>query len=259
MSPLRSSAGPATVRRPTPELLADDLRERRLAEPGRADEEHVVERLAARLRRVERDPELLLDPLLADEVVEPARPQRALELLVLGVEHGCDDAVAHEDSYACPDGAHGAPGDRPSRHAAQRSSASRTRSAAAAPGRRRERLLGLEHGVAELDERVARDEVRRRLLAAGDVATSAVSDDLLLQLEHDPLGRLLADPGDRLEARVVVERDRAAQLGGGRARDDRERDLGPDAADGEQLREELALGRRRRSRRAGARPRARAR
>ena len=60
----------------------------RLAEPGRADEQHVVERLAARLRRVERDRELLLDPLLADEVVEPARPQRALELVLLGPTAG---------------------------------------------------------------------------------------------------------------------------------------------------------------------------
>ena len=68
------------------ELLADDLRERRLAEPGRADEQDVVERLAARLRRRERDRELLLDALLADELVQPARPERALELLLLRAE-----------------------------------------------------------------------------------------------------------------------------------------------------------------------------
>ena len=48
----------------------------------------MVERLAAPLGGLERDAELLLDPLLADEVVEPARPQRALDLLVLGVQHG---------------------------------------------------------------------------------------------------------------------------------------------------------------------------
>ena len=77
------------------ELLADDLREGRLAEARRPGEQHVVERLAASLGGVERDPELLLDPLLADEVVEPARAQRALDLLVLGVQHGSRDAVAH--------------------------------------------------------------------------------------------------------------------------------------------------------------------
>ena len=38
------------------ELLADDVREARLAEARRPDEQHVVERLAARLRRGERDP-----------------------------------------------------------------------------------------------------------------------------------------------------------------------------------------------------------
>src|SRR5205823_4900298 len=66
------------------ELLADDEGETRLAEPGRADEQDVVECLAARLRRLERDRELFLDPLLADEVVERAGAERALQLLVVG-------------------------------------------------------------------------------------------------------------------------------------------------------------------------------
>ena len=68
------------------ELLADDVRERRLAEARRAGEQHVVERLAARLRRRERDLELLLDALLADEVVEAARAERALDLLLFVLE-----------------------------------------------------------------------------------------------------------------------------------------------------------------------------
>ena len=70
------------------ELLADDEREPRLAEPRRPDEQHVVERLAARLRRVERDRELLLDALLADEVVEPARAERAVELVLVRPQRG---------------------------------------------------------------------------------------------------------------------------------------------------------------------------
>ena len=68
-----------------------------------------------------------------------------------------------------------------------------------------------------------------------------MSDDLLLQLEHDPLGGPLPDPGDGLEPRVILERDRSPQLRRRRAGDDRERNLGPDPADGEQLDEELAL------------------
>ena len=79
------------------ELLADDLRERRLAETGRADEKDVVERLAARLRGRERDRELLLDALLADELVQPARPERPLELLLLWVE----DFRRHSAHAAC--------------------------------------------------------------------------------------------------------------------------------------------------------------
>ena len=82
---------------PDTELLADDLRQRRLAEAWRPGEKHVVEGLVAPLGSVERDAELLLDPLLADEVVEPARPQGALDLVVLGVQHGSRDAVAHMD------------------------------------------------------------------------------------------------------------------------------------------------------------------
>ena len=52
---LRSSAGPGDLPDADAELVADDLRERRLAEPGRPGEQHVVERLAARPRRFERD------------------------------------------------------------------------------------------------------------------------------------------------------------------------------------------------------------
>ncbi len=69
------------------ELLVHDVREARLAEAGRPDEQQVVERLAARRGGRERDAELLLDPVLADEVAEPARAERLLELLVLRRDH----------------------------------------------------------------------------------------------------------------------------------------------------------------------------
>src|SRR4029079_6698748 len=45
---------------PDAELLADDVREARLAEPGRPDEEDMVERIAPPLRCIERDRQLLL-------------------------------------------------------------------------------------------------------------------------------------------------------------------------------------------------------
>ena len=100
MSPLRSSAGPATRADADAELLAHDVREARLAEARRADEQHVVERLAARLRGAERDPELLLDVLLPDEVVEEARAERLLELLLLAGDHRCQELVLMRRSGA---------------------------------------------------------------------------------------------------------------------------------------------------------------
>src|SRR5581483_2224764 len=66
------------------ELARDDVGERGLAEPRRAEEQHVVERLGPRARRLDEDLELLAHLLLADVVGELRRAQRALELLLLG-------------------------------------------------------------------------------------------------------------------------------------------------------------------------------
>ena len=52
------------------EFARDDLRQRRLAEPRRADEQHMVERVAARLRGVDEDLEIGARRLLAREVGE---------------------------------------------------------------------------------------------------------------------------------------------------------------------------------------------
>ena len=67
------------------ELGGDDAGQRGLAQPRRPGEQHVVEGLAALAGRLQEDAELLLDALLADEVVEPARAQGAVEL-VLGAD-----------------------------------------------------------------------------------------------------------------------------------------------------------------------------
>src|SRR4051794_37116822 len=79
---------------PDAELVADDLGERRLPEPRRACKEHVVERLAACLRGVEGDLQLLLHALLPDEVAERARPERPLDLL-LGVGEDGGEELRH--------------------------------------------------------------------------------------------------------------------------------------------------------------------
>ena len=67
----------------------------------------------------------------------------------------------------------------------------------------------------------------------------------ILQLEHDPLGRLLADAGNRRQPREVAALDRADQLRRLDARQDRQRQLRADAADADQPLEQLLLEQRR--------------
>src|SRR5262249_12125297 len=75
------------------ELLSDDVGQAGLAEPRRPDEEHVIERLGPSARRLQRDLELLLDALLADELVQSPRPERAVEFLLCPVVvRGADKA-----------------------------------------------------------------------------------------------------------------------------------------------------------------------
>ena len=59
-------------------LGRDDAGERGLAEARRPREEHVVDGLPALAGRAEHDLEVLAQARLADELVEPARPQRRL-------------------------------------------------------------------------------------------------------------------------------------------------------------------------------------
>ena len=71
------------------QLGGDDVRERRLAETGRPAEQHVVEHVAARARGVDLHAQILAHVLLADVLVERARPQRGLdeEVLVQRLRH----------------------------------------------------------------------------------------------------------------------------------------------------------------------------
>src|SRR4029077_17298959 len=60
------------------ELAGHDLRERGLTEPRRADEQHVIERLAPRARRFDEPRQVRAPLLLTDEPAEPLRAQRAV-------------------------------------------------------------------------------------------------------------------------------------------------------------------------------------
>jgi len=118
------------------ELLAHDERETRLAEAGRADQKDVVERFARAFARTERDGRAAPDVLLADELLEQSRPERLL-----------DSSSSTSITGAMELG-----------HAAALS-ARRTRSAAGSSDRRAPARLRLDERVAELDERVAGDDV----------------------------------------------------------------------------------------------------
>ncbi len=62
------------------ELARQDARQARLAQAGRAAQERVLERLAAPLRRLQRDAQVLDHASLADELAQGARAERVLEL-----------------------------------------------------------------------------------------------------------------------------------------------------------------------------------
>src|SRR5439155_13681202 len=70
--------GAAGDSHPRIELVGDDAGERGLAEARRTGEQEVVERLATPLRRPQHDLEMLTEAGLADELGQPARPQRGL-------------------------------------------------------------------------------------------------------------------------------------------------------------------------------------
>src|SRR5204863_8727752 len=99
----------------------------------------------------------------------------------------------------------------------------------------------LRDRVAELDQRIARDQVWLRLERSG-LGCFADRTELLLELHDYPLRCLLADAGNSQEARGVLQCDGAAQLVRRRAGDDCKRHLRADTLHREKELEQLALG-----------------
>ena len=64
-------------------LARDDVRQRRLAEARRAEQQHVIERFAARFRRLDEDGNLAANLFLADVFIQLLRSQRALQRVLL--------------------------------------------------------------------------------------------------------------------------------------------------------------------------------
>jgi hypothetical protein len=77
------------------ELGGDHVGQAGLADAGRAEQEHVVERLAAGAGRLDRDPEVGDHLRLPDVLVEPPRAQRHLEAEVVVDGTAGDEAVVH--------------------------------------------------------------------------------------------------------------------------------------------------------------------
>ena len=214
-----STAGPAIVRMPTPSSSRTMYARLVLPRPGGPASSTWSSASPRAFAAVERDLELLLDALLADELVEPARAEADVEL-----PPRPRSSTGATNELMLPSAGPAAHAPRASRRIGlARARARRRRSSSRARRARRARRRGR----------------RCRAPATGAIA---VTRELLLQLEHDALGRLLADAGDRLEADGVLAHDRAAQLVGRRAGDDRERHLRADAVHAQELHEELALG-----------------
>ena len=204
------------------ELGRDDLRERRLAEPRRAGEQDVVERLAARERRLDRDRELLLQRRLADEVLEAARAQRAVELeLLLDALRGLDPRMVHRRA------ARSAPAISASGVSSGASRSSSSASTTVKPSSTR-------------PSRASRRGSSARVMTMSSPPI-APPRDLVAQLDDDPLGGALADPGHALEARDIAVGERADELARRAAAEHRERDLRPDRLHADQREEQVAL------------------
>ena len=72
------------------ELVGDDGGQRGLAQPRRPEEQHMIQRFAARLRRFKGDRQLLFRLGLADELAQPARAQLELKTLLFFSARGAD-------------------------------------------------------------------------------------------------------------------------------------------------------------------------
>ena len=88
-----SSVGPDVGRKRPAQIVRDQCGERRLAEPRRSVEQHVIEGFAAFVRGVDRDLEILDELRLSDIFVERSRAQRCAVNFVFERSFGIDGAA----------------------------------------------------------------------------------------------------------------------------------------------------------------------
>ena len=198
-SPARSSAGPLVMRRLTSISAATIPDSVVLPRPGRAREQEVVDGLPAPARGAEHDLEVLLQARLADELVEPARPERrSPPPSSTGSATGLQQLFsAHRRASAAPPGASAlrAAGLRPLPVVGE------LRRPRRAPRRARSR------GRSSASRTSPR--ARCRGPAVGEIEVGDV--EARLELDQQPLRGALADAGHERERREVVVEQRAAQ------------------------------------------------
>ena len=197
------------------ELGGDDLGKRGLPEARRAGEQDVVERLLAGAGRGDRDRELVLDRRLPDEVLEPARAKRAVELLVALHLRIVDPRLVGLVIGESGDGAH--------RRAVL--SAPAIRSSGRSPSVLLEQLVGLGGGVAEPDQPLAGE--RARVVGSGDRDLRAGSAPSTFSRSSTTIRSAvrLPIPGTACSRAVSPARDGGEQVARRSAREHGERHL----------------------------------
>ena len=78
-----------------PHLMGDDVGQRGLAEARRAEDQNVVEGVAARPRGLDEETELFADRGLADVFVQPPGADASFDQLLAGFRLRRDDAIVH--------------------------------------------------------------------------------------------------------------------------------------------------------------------
>ena len=86
------------------QFVGDHVAERGLAQAGRAEDQHVVERFAALLRRLDVDRHLLAHRRLAEVFVEAPGTYRRFDGVFFARGSGGNDAVVHAGIMARRDG-----------------------------------------------------------------------------------------------------------------------------------------------------------
>ena len=84
-----------------PHFASEDAGERRLAEAGRAVQQHMVERFAAALRGGDEHPQILPRRLLADELVERLGPKRRVGIFGGALGRGDSGGIGRHISREC--------------------------------------------------------------------------------------------------------------------------------------------------------------